>query len=127
MTNPVNGRITGHFGNRVHPITGRKQFHNGIDIACPTGTPILAPLDGEITELWDHASGGKSLAMRSGKLRFGFAHLSSYASRKGEKVKEGGIIGYTGNSGKATGPHLHFTVTENGQLKDPMSMFDKTL
>ena len=64
--------------------------------------------------------------MRSGKLRFGFAHLSSYASRKGEKVKEGDIIGYTGISGKATGPHLHFTVTENGQLKDPATMFSFT-
>ncbi len=123
MTNPVAGKITGRYGVRKHPVTGTIQFHNGVDIACPVGTPIMAPLDGEITELWNHSTGGKSLAMKSGNTRFGFAHLSSYSSAIGQKVKEGEIIAYSGNSGRVTGPHLHFTVTDNGRLKDPLNMF----
>lgn len=124
MVSPVKGRITGRFGNRTHPITKIRSFHNGVDIAVPAGTAILAPEDGKVTEVWDHIKGGKSLAMVSSSgYRYGFAHLSKQLKKVGELVSEGETIALSGNTGSSTGPHLHFTVKQNGTLIDPMSIF----
>ncbi|MDA3943727.1 MAG: M23 family metallopeptidase [Bacteroidetes bacterium] len=121
---PCAGRISSKFGSRLHPITKSKSFHNGVDIACYLGTPIFAPATGTITEAWTHHSGGHSLVMVSliENVRFGFAHLDSYNVKKSDKVSKGDIIAYSGNSGKSTGPHLHFTVKKNGQWVDPESV-----
>lgn len=122
--NPCKGRISSKFGNRVHPVSKKTSFHNGVDIAVIVGTPVLAPADGIITEVWNHEKGGKSLAMvsKSG-VRFGFAHLSYQLGTKGQKVKSGELIARTGNTGASTGPHLHFTVKINGAWQDPMLHF----
>jgi len=121
---PVSGRITSHFGKRRHPVTGIYSFHNGVDIACRQGTPIVAPDYGTITEVWDHALGGKCLAMVSLKdIRYGFAHLSERSVQKGQSVVEGQQIALSGNTGRSTGPHLHFTVRIKGIWENPLKYF----
>lgn len=122
--NPVHGRITSHFGKRRHPVIGIYSFHNGIDIACKCGTPVLAPDYGTITEVWDHPLGGKCLAMMSMKgIRYGFAHLSGRSVVNGQSVVEGQQIALSGNTGRSTGPHVHFTVKVNDSWVDPLKYF----
>ncbi len=124
--NPVNGKITSSFGHRKHPITGIDSFHNGIDIACKSGTPVVAPDYGIITEVWNHDRGGKCLAMVSTDgVRYGFAHLSKRLVKKDQPVLCGQIIASSGNTGQSTGPHLHFTVKKLGVWVDPALDFYK--
>ncbi len=121
---PINGKITSKFGNRKDPVTGKNKFHNGIDIACPVGTPVLAPCDGVILDVWNDLKGGKSLAMITyDGIRFGFAHLSKQMVDELDEVKAGDTIALSGNTGHVTGPHLHFTVNKNGLYIDPLEYF----
>jgi len=121
---PIDGRITSRFGKRKHPITGSVSFHNGVDIACRLGTVIVAPDYGTITEEWDHPLGGKCLAMVSVKgIRYGFAHLSARSVEKGQPVVEGEQIALSGNTGRSTAPHVHFTVQVKGAWVDPLKYF----
>lgn len=125
MMNPVNGKITSRFGKRRHPVTGVTCFHNGVDIACREGIPVVAPDFGTVTEIWDHERGGICLAMVSlTGVRYGFAHLSERSVRKDQTVVEGQLIALTGNTGITTGPHLHFTVQISGIWWDPLNYFD---
>ncbi|MBS4057760.1 MAG: M23 family metallopeptidase [Bacteroidales bacterium] len=124
LTKPINGKLTSKFGERVHPVTKVKGFHNGIDIAAPVGTPVLAPADGKITELFDSEKGGLCMALETPDgTRFGFAHLSKRYAAWNEPVAQGQHIAASGNTGRTTGPHLHFTVKQNGDWIDPLTMF----
>ncbi len=117
---PVPGKITSPFGLRKHPITGRDSFHNGIDIACKVGTPVVAPDYGMVTEVWSHEQGGLCLAIENlDGVRFGFAHLSKRLVKKDQPVLKGQVIALSGNTGRSTGPHLHFTVKKLGVWVDP--------
>lgn len=119
------GKITSRFGNRKHPITGVISFHNGIDIAAPTGTPILAPFNGKVINTYTHSTGGLSMIIETddGYLK-GYAHLKNYAVYKNDRVKRGQKIGEVGSTGAVTGPHLHFTVSDLKATKiDPELMF----
>jgi len=121
MISPVLGKITSRFGKRKHPITGVESFHNGIDIACPAGTAVVAPMDGKIQRLWTDPRGGMSLSMISTDgTRFGFAHLEHRLVKQGQEVREGDIIALSGNTGHSTGPHLHFTMSREGEWVDPL-------
>jgi len=124
MITPVFGRISSKFGYRIHPITKKRTFHNGVDIAVPEGEPIMAPEKGKITEHWDHPKGGNCIAMvgESGR-RYGFAHLSIRRFKIGQSIDEGNCIAMSGNTGASTGPHVHFTVKEGGQWVDPCKYF----
>lgn len=127
LINPVIGRISSGFGTRIHPVTGIKSFHTGVDIAVGIGTKIAAPDDGQITEYWDTEKGGKCLAMVSAAgVRYGFAHLSRRLVTKGTKVKAGQHIAESGNTGIGTGAHLHFTVKINNEWVDPRKYFSFT-
>lgn len=116
---PVTGRISSRFGNRKHPITGKLSFHNGIDIAAPIGTPVIAPDSGKIIEYWDHVKGGKCIALFNGSVRFGFAHLNKRLVTLNQLVNKGDVIAEVGNTGASTGAHLHFTVKVNGVWVNP--------
>ncbi len=125
LIKPCAGPITSPFGNRTHPFTGAVSFHNGLDIAAPVGTPVYAPASGKVTQLWDHASGGLCLAFVSPDgTRFGFAHLDSWAVKVGDQVQAGDIIARSGNTGRSTGPHLHFTMKINNAWVDPQQHID---
>lgn len=124
-------QVTSAFGPRIHPVTGAARLHSGIDIACPSGTPVMAPDDGIVTAVWVDArhGGGLSLTLQcSLGLRFGFAHLqcqlvmARQTVRRGELLALSGGIPGTANSGTSTGPHLHLTCRQHGQRVDPLSL-----
>ena len=114
---PIEGqrRITSEFGEKR--TTGT---HSGLDIAAPTGTPILAPAGGVVQSVYYNAVGGNQLIIEhTDSLKTGYAHLSKTDVKKGDKVKRGQKIGEVGNTGRSTGPHLHFTVTFLGIKQNP--------
>jgi murein DD-endopeptidase MepM/ murein hydrolase activator NlpD len=108
---PVQGRITGSFGERTDPFSGEGAFHRGVDISSEIGTRIIAPADGLImfadvmngygrAVMVDHGNGISTL----------YGHLSAFAVSQGQQVHRGDTIGYVGQSGRSTGPHLHYEV-----------------
>ena len=118
-------RITSPFGRRTSPTTGASTNHNGIDIATPMRTPILAPADGTIGYVVTNDAGGLQVAIdiKEHDLRVGFAHLDEATVRNGQLVHKGDIIAYTGNSGRSTGPHLHLTVKDSFGMQNPTKYF----
>lgn len=126
MLIPVKGKITSKFGDRIHPITGLKKFHNGVDISAPEGTEIKSPSSGIITKYWFDNAGGKSMQVKhENGFITGYAHLQKYGKYKvGDKVTMDSVIGYVGSTGKSTGPHLHFTVRKLGKLIDPLTLIN---
>jgi murein DD-endopeptidase MepM/ murein hydrolase activator NlpD len=127
---PVKGKITSKFGTRIHPITKVTSFHNGVDIAAASGTPVQAPLDGEIIKAWDTTGSGGLQMLVSHKSGWvtGYAHLSGFNKKAGDRVKKGEVIAFVGNTGASTGPHLHFTLTNPKSVKvNPELYFDKEL
>lgn len=119
---PVTGRISSGFGPRTHPITGEKgKFHNGIDIAIPSNTPIFSPAKGTVKNVYYNSSGGNSLVIaHTNGFTSGYAHLTKSIVSIGEKVDKGQIIAYSGNTGSSTAPHLHFTLkNSSGEYVDP--------
>ena len=99
------------FGNRINPVTKQPQFHNGVDYATPTGTPLLSAFDGLIGAKEDSVN-GKQVTITSPKLnlRIIYNHLSEIKVKPGQVVKKGQIIGLSGNTGRSTGPHLHLSL-----------------
>ncbi|GAB4049423.1 M23 family metallopeptidase [Spirosoma litoris] len=116
-------RITSAFGNRVTPTAGASTDHTGIDLSAPVGTPVKCPADGTVTNVYTTGSGGNQLTIKHDNgLTTGYAHLSRYGVKSGDKVLAGQLIAYTGNTGTTTGPHLHFSVKDNtGQFVDPLN------
>lgn len=121
MKYPVKGEITSPFGNRVHPIKKTTMFHNGIDIGVPSGTPVISPASGKVTNLYWEETGGNQLVIKHNNgYTTGYAHLSSYLVKVGDKVRKGQKIGHTGATGKVTGPHLHLTMRNpKNEYTDP--------
>ncbi len=122
---PVWGRITSVFGYRVHPFTGAYVMHEGLDISGPIGTPIKSSADGVISFVGFKDSFGKVVMIDHPASGFKtiFAHLNKAAVVEGQAVKRGDIIGYLGNSGRSTGPHLHYEVHKYRDLVNPMELF----
>jgi murein DD-endopeptidase MepM/ murein hydrolase activator NlpD len=108
---PIEGRVASSFGSRQDPINGEGAFHPGIDIDAPTGTPVHAAGDGEVTGAAMGAGYGREVTINHGHdLTTVYGHLSSIAVVPGEHVTRGQVIGYVGQTGRATGPHLHYEV-----------------
>lgn len=117
---PVVGRITSAFGWRVHPITGLRHFHEGLDIAAPIGSEVRAVAAGRVTFVGYLSGYGRVVVIEHGNgLTTRYAHLSATSVNTGSRVETGQIIGRVGDSGYATGPHLHFEVRLDGQALDP--------
>ncbi len=119
---PIRGgyRISSRFGSRIHPITGRRSFHDGVDLACSSGTPIHAAANGRVVHAgWygaygiaiviDHGSGWSTL----------YGHCSSLACGTGQNVSAGQVVGCVGSTGYSTGPHLHYSVRNYGAPVSP--------
>jgi murein DD-endopeptidase MepM/ murein hydrolase activator NlpD len=108
---PIEGRVASSFGQREDPFNGEGAFHRGIDIDAPNGTPVRAPADGDVTSVGMESGYGREITIDHGHDIFTlYGHLSAAAVFVGEHVTRGQIIGYVGQSGRATGPHLHYEV-----------------
>lgn len=118
---PAKGWLSSGFGNRISPFTGLKEFHRGIDIATRSGAPIIAPADGIVSQIcWDRGY-GKTLVVKHGYgLVTKYAHLKKALVKKGHKVKRGEKIALVGNTGRSTGPHLHYEVHLNKVPINPL-------
>lgn len=117
---PVAGRVTSEFGERVHPIYGTVSFHSGKDLAAPEGTPIYAALDGEVESAGIGEMSGNYVKLRhAGGLETLYCHCSRLNVEAGVKVRKGDVIAFVGQTGLATGPHLHFEVHIDGVKHDP--------
>lgn len=118
---PVRGWFLSGFGYRLDPFTGLIKMHEGIDIAAPIGTPIVAPADGSVLSVSEKSGFGITVEIDHGLgLRTFFGHLQRVVVEPGAGVKRGDIIGYVGVSGKSTGPHLHYEVRRDGKAIDPI-------
>jgi len=115
--------ITSRFGNRTHPILGYQKQHEGIDYGAPTGTPVWAVGDGQVKQAGWNGGCGKSVTL---KHRNGYetvyCHLSGVAVSAGKPVSQKQIIGFVGQTGMATGPHLHYAVKRGGVFMNPLQL-----
>ena len=117
--------LTSSYGKRKHPVLGYTRLHKGSDFRAPTGTPIMAAGDGIIEMSARNGSYGNYVRIRhNSTYKTAYAHLSRYGKgvKKGRRVKQGQIIGYSGATGRVTGAHLHYEVLVNGSQVNPMRM-----
>jgi murein DD-endopeptidase MepM/ murein hydrolase activator NlpD len=118
---PVRGYLSGGFGNRIDPFTGQWDFHPGIDISTPIGTKVIAPADGVVVSAGTKGAYGNAVTLNHG---YGtltqYGHLERFAVRPGQRVRRGDVIGFVGNTGRSTGPHLHYEVWIRDQTTNPI-------
>ncbi len=117
---PTDGWVTSHFGYRTSPFTDRKEFHKGVDIANHKGTAILATASGVVSFVGNKRHMGKVVVIDHGHgMVTRYAHLSEALKKRGDGVTRGEVIARMGNSGRSTGPHLHYEVVLNGVPVNP--------
>lgn len=119
----VGGRFTSGFGMRFHPILGYSRPHTGVDWAAPIGTPIFAAGNGKIIKAeWDSGYGRRIEIQHANGYITTYNHLTGFSrgAKEGAYVRQGQVIGYLGQTGLATGPHLHYEILVNGHFVDPM-------
>jgi len=118
---PVRGWTTSGFGYRTSPFTGRREMHRGVDVATRTGTPIIAPADGVVVFAGREGGFGNLVVLDHGYgIATRYGHCSKLNVKIGQKVKRGDVVGFVGNTGRSTGPHLHYEVAVNGVAVNPM-------
>ena len=117
---PSYTRISDDYGTRTHPILGIQQFHNGVDMAAPGGSPILAAYDGKVVAADYNSSMGNYIMIDHGDgLYTIYMHASALYVSKGTEVTKGQKIAAVGSTGRSTGNHLHFSVRLNGSYVNP--------
>jgi len=123
--NPIQGIITSPGGLRINPVTLRREFHDGIDIAAPIGTPVVSPRDGIVIATGYSTTWGRFIRFdhQDGYVSF-MAHLSRVKVEVGDEVSQGQHVAYSGNTGRSTGPHLHYGIFFGGQYVDPINYVD---
>jgi murein DD-endopeptidase MepM/ murein hydrolase activator NlpD len=118
---PVRGLIGSGFGWRRDPFTGRRQYHRGLDVSAPEGTPIHAPADGIVVKTETNGGYGKVIYISHGDgLVTRYGHVSAYKARPGQRVSRGDVVALVGNTGRSTAPHLHYEVLLQGKPVNPM-------
>lgn len=118
---PVEGKVTSGFGYRVHPVTGNRSFHTGIDIAAAQGTPVCTAYSGTVQETGYTSGRGNYILVKHGEsLQTLYCHLSEITAQKGQSVTAGAQIGLVGSTGMSTGPHLHFELRVDGIRCNPV-------
>ena len=123
---PSYTRISDDYGTRIHPILGVQQFHNGIDMAAPGGSPILAAYDGTVVAAAYINSMGNYIMIDHGDSLYTiYMHASALYVSKGQEVSKGQKIAAVGSTGRSTGNHLHFSVRKNGSYVSPWSYLGK--
>ncbi len=126
LRTPIDGaRISSNYGRRKHPILGYTKMHKGVDFAAPRGTPVYAAGDGIISKSQWFGGYGKYVKLRhNSTYSTAYAHLSRFAKgiHPGKRVRQGQIIAYSGNTGRSTGPHLHYEILRNGKHVNPLKV-----
>jgi murein DD-endopeptidase MepM/ murein hydrolase activator NlpD len=121
LGSPVPGPIVSPFGRRIDPINNRPAFHDGVDIRNDPGSAIIAPADGVVEETGYSPTNGNFLILKHLQgLETSYLHLEKALVKRGEKVVRGETIGLLGNTGRSTGPHLHYSIHQRGQALDPL-------
>lgn len=120
---PLNSAsLTSRFGMRSHPISGGYRMHSGVDLAAPTGSPVVAPAAGVVSFAdWRGGYGLLVVLDHGGGMQTRFGHLSRLMVSPGQRVSPGQLVGLVGSSGRATGPHLHYELRSNGRAVDPLA------
>jgi murein DD-endopeptidase MepM/ murein hydrolase activator NlpD len=117
---PVRGGVNSEFGNRLSPWTRVTEFHSGLDINAQPRTPVRAPAGGTVTFAGGQQEYGITIILDHGQdVRSIYGHLSQVAVKHGERVERGQLIGYTGNTGRSSGPHLHYEILVKGRSVNP--------
>jgi len=117
---PVEGQVTGSFGERIDPFNGEGAFHSGVDIGSTYGHQVIAPADGVVTFVDFLGGYGKAVMLDHGHgISTRYGHLSGYSVTPGQHIHRGDVIGYVGLSGRSTGPHLHYEVRINDTPVNP--------
>lgn len=118
---PVEGFLTSRFGNRSSPFTGRPESHKGLDISARLGTPIYVPGRGKVTFAGSDGAYGNSVVIQhGGGITTRYAHMQRFLVKDGQIVQRGELLGFVGNTGRSSGPHLHYEVLLNGANVNPM-------
>ena len=116
----ISGRISSGYGKRKSPTAGASTFHKGLDIAAPSGTPIVAAAEGKVvTAAYSSSAGNYVMIAHGNSLYTVYMHCSRLAVKEGDTVNAGQVIAYVGSTGISTGAHLHFGVSKNGSYVDP--------
>lgn len=122
-------RIASGYGHRIHPIYKVRKMHTGMDFTAPIGTPIYATGDGyiagdnEARQVGGTGYGGYLVINHGYGYQTLYAHMSKIVAKPGQQVKRGDVIGYVGNTGSSTGPHLHYEVIKNGEKINPINFY----
>ncbi len=117
---PVRGAVNSEFGTRLSPWTSDREFHSGLDIRAEKGTPVRAPAAGTVTFAGTQPEYGITVIVDHGQdIRSVYGHLSRLAVKQGDRVERGGTLGLAGNTGRSTGPHLHYEILVKGQPVNP--------
>jgi murein DD-endopeptidase MepM/ murein hydrolase activator NlpD len=119
---PVRGQINSGFGGRTSPWSAKPEFHGGLDIGAPVGTPVKAPAPGTVVFAGVNPEYGKMLIIEHGnETKSIYGHLSRLSVTVNEKVQRGEVVALTGNTGRSSGPHLHYEIQVRGQSVNPTS------
>jgi len=117
---PVRGSVNSEFGRRPSPWTQSVEFHSGIDIKAQTGTPVHAPAAGTVVVAGPAHEYGTAVMLDHGQdIKTLYGHLSKVSVRPGQKVERGTLLAYSGNTGRSSGPHLHYEIFVKGQAVNP--------
>ncbi len=119
---PARGQLSSGFGWRLHPILGVYMMHEGQDITASIGTPVMATAMGKVVEReYSSSFGNYVVVAHGGGIRTLYAHLSAFKCELGQKIRRGQVIGLLGNTGRSTGPHVHYEVHLGERPVDPMT------
>lgn len=128
LSEPVMGqpRISSPFGERVHPVTKKPDLHKAVDFAVPVGTTVYAPADGTVTGVWRDVSCGQGLKIsHSMGYETVYCHLQSVSVSQGDFVPHKSVIAISGNTGRTSGPHLHYGIKKDGKYINPSELIGR--
>lgn len=126
--NPLTGnpRVTSPYGERTHPVTGKPDGHRAIDFAAPIGTNVYSPANGTVERVWTDQNCGRGMRIQhAAGFSTLYCHLSEHLVKQGDRVNAGCLVAKTGNTGRSTGPHLHYGINSDATPINPTGFVNK--